>query len=332
MPSGSSDPLPAHDRTGAFAVESTAALDGALAQRITRLCEDCRQVDGVDPLNEVARMNVTDGTVRDGVAHVLVRDGDELIAYAQLDSSMSDGVAIAPTVAQLMVAPQHRRRGAAWALLGSLGFDLRPDADRRHNERHRQGQRISLWSFGDLPAARAWAEKYQMARVRELLVMSRPAPDVPAAAIPEGYTVRPFTEHDLSDLLSVNSTAFAHHPEQGQMSAEDVHARMSESWFDPEGFLVLEHEGHVVGFHWTKQHSPSLGEVYVIAVHPDHGGRGLGRQLLHAGMTHLADRGVEEIILYVEGDEAGPVGLYRTTGFEVTNVDALYTTVPGARP
>ena len=66
--------------------------------------------------------------------------------------------------------------------------------------------------------------------------------------------------------------------------------------------------------------------MYVIGIHPEWGGRGLGRHLLNAGMQHLVQRGVDEIILYVEGDLEHVVRLYRTSGFEVINTDVLYRT------
>ena len=302
-----------------------ASLDAALAARVLRLADACEEADGVAPLNEQAKLRLGEEAVADGVAHVTAELDGDLVGYAQLDSAVSDPQATAGASAQFMVSPKHRRRGIAWQLAAAVGFDIRDDADATASERYRQGQRIAVWSFGHLPSAQQWAERYDVPAVRQLLIMSRPASEpIPAASFPEGYSVRPFREDDMDAFLDVNARAFAHHPEQGQMSADDVRARMQEDWFDPQGFLVCEHEGSIVGFHWTKQHSPTRGEVYVIGVHPDFGARGLGRQLLHAGMTHLVEQGVEEIILYVEGDQDHVVRLYQNSGFTITNTDVLY--------
>ena len=301
-----------------YTVTSSGTLDSPVREAIARLGQECHRVDGHHPLNEEARLTVADGGIRDGIAHLLVRRGERLVGYAMVDS------ATAPPVMQLMIAPNERRQGAGWQVLAAIGFDPRPQATAAEGERAHQGQELTLWSFGALPAARAWAEKYQAPAIRQLLVMARNASDIPTAQIPEGYTLRPFQESDLEELLRVNAAAFAHHPEQGRMSADDVRARMAEPWFDPNGFLVVEHQGRVAGFHWTKQHSPKLGEVYIIGVHPDHSGRGLGRQLLHAGMQYLAEQGVDEIILYVEGDQRYVVEMYQKSHFVITNTDLLY--------
>ncbi|TQL58073.1 mycothiol synthase [Propioniferax innocua] len=319
MPSGSID-------SSHPTLSSLSVLDRAKADQVVALCELCENHDGVAPLNEQALLTLNDGKIHDGIAHVVAEIDGQIVAYALLDSAIPDPQLGALSVAQFMVHPQHRRRGIAWQMAGSLGFDVRPEADADQAERHRAGLLISAWSFGNLPSARTWAEKYGAAPVRQLLIMRRPAAEVPAPRFDAGFTVRPFVEADMAQMLEVNALAFAHHPEQGQMSADDVRARMSEDWFDPEGFLVLEHQERVIGFHWTKQHSAQRGEVYVIGIHPEWSGRGLGRHLLNAGMQHLAQRGVDEIILYVEGDLEHVVRLYRTSGFEIINTDVLYRT------
>ncbi|MBU2111746.1 MAG: GNAT family N-acetyltransferase, partial [Actinobacteria bacterium] len=70
-------------------------------------------------------------------------------------------------------------------------------------------------------------------------------------------------------------------------------------------------DGTMLGFHWTKIHDRDHGEVYVVGVSPASQGRGLGRLLTLAGLHHLHDRGVREVILYVESDNAPAIRIYR---------------------
>ncbi|MEQ4548197.1 GNAT family N-acetyltransferase, partial [Nocardioides kribbensis] len=88
-----------------------------------------------------------------------------------------------------------------------------------------------------------------------------------------------------------------------------------EAWFDPAGLVVAERDGSLVGFHWTKQHSPDLGEVYVVGVDPVAQGQGLGRVVTLAGLHHLAGLGVGEVLLYVESDNEAAVATYSRLGF-----------------
>ena len=70
--------------------------------------------------------------------------------------------------------------------------------------------------------------------------------------------------------------------------------------------------------------SPVLGEIYVIAVHPDFAGLGLGKALTVAGLDHLAGLGITTGMLYVDADNAAAVGLYRRLGFTIHRTDRAY--------
>ena len=126
--------------------------------------------------------------------------------------------------------------------------------------------------------------------------------------------MRGYRDEDRDEVLRVNAAAFAHHPEQGSMDADDLAARMAEEWFDPAGLLVADAGAGLRGFHWTKQHSAELGEVYVVAIDPAAQGQGLGRVLTLAGLHHLHGLGVGEVLLYVESDNAPAVRVYERPG------------------
>jgi mycothiol synthase len=147
--------------------------------------------------------------------------------------------------------------------------------------------------------------------------MRRPvAAALPEPAVPEGLTLRAWTDSDAAELLRVNAAAFAWHPEQGAMDAVNLAERMAEDWFDPEGLIVADAGGSMAGFHWTKQQSPTVGEVYVLAIDPAAQSRGLGKVLTVAGLRHLEQRGVKEVLLYTEADNVAAVALYSRLGFE----------------
>ena len=142
--------------------------------------------------------------------------------------------------------------------------------------------------------------------------------------------------------------------------------RERQPWFDRAGFLLHEVGGRLAGFCWTKVHEAELepfevahehphrhdgdahahvhthsdaagadgdedaagdlGEIYVIAVDPDFQGRGLGRQLVLAGLESLAAKGVTTGMLYVDNDNASARALYRSLGFSDDHVDRAYVT------
>ena len=220
--------------------------------------------------------------------------------------------------------------GFAWVHEGDLAVVVTPDARREGRGRDlvemalESADVATAWSHGDHPAAARLGAAFGFERARDLWVMRRGLRDLPARPQPEGYVVRPFLPgQDEEAFLMLNAEAFAHHPEQGQMTRADLDERQAEAWFDPAGFFVAASaDGRLLGFHWTKVHDtdPPVGEVYVVGVSPEAQGGGLGRVLTLTGLHHLASRGLAEVLLYVESDNDPAVAVYSRLGF--THADA----------
>lgn len=275
-------------------------LTPAIANAITRLVTQAHQTDGVGPLNESALLSLLDDS--HPVAHWLVHEYGVMIGYAQLDQR--------DLSAQLVVAPNHRRRGIGRRLADAL------DAAGAQ----------TWWAFGGLPGALALGDRLGLRTVRELLIMRRPlGEDLDPVDYPPGIRVDRFRRGDLDQLIRVNAEAFANHPEQGLMTMGDATTRMSQPWFRPEDLLVARDEhGTVVGFHWTKitrDAGKTQGEVYVLAVNPAYERRGIGSALLRSGLLHMRKRGADHAWLYVEADKARVVELYTSDDFETIHKD-----------
>lgn len=187
------------------------------------------------------------------------------------------------------------------------------------------GGLLRHWARAEDPVAIAASTALGLTIERELLQLRRPLP------VDEAWKldVRPFVVgQDETAWLELNNRAFEWHPEQGRWTIEDLEARFTEPWFDPAGFLLHEADGHLAGFCWTKAHraaDPSLGEIYVIAVDPSAGGRGLGRSLTLAGLDHLHRRGLDVGMLYVDGTNEAGRRLYAQLGFTRHHTDRSYT-------
>ncbi len=285
-----------------------------LLAQVPDLVEAAGTADGVPALNEAGVLALRHPH-RGGTRHLVAAlDGDAL-GYAQL---ADDGTG------QVVVHPSHRRRGVGRRLVAAL---LDAAAGR--------GVGLRVWALGNTPAAAGLAARTGLEPARVLLVMSRPLADLPEPSVPAGVVLSTFSPGADEDAwLHVNARAFAHHPEQGGIDREDLAERMAEPWFDPAGFFLARRAdaagpgAAVLGFHWTKQHDAlgeaGLGEVYVLGVDPDAQGRGLAKALLLTGLAHLRDAGDTTVELYVEADQAGPVGLYTAYGFTESSRDVMY--------
>ncbi|WP_417234366.1 mycothiol synthase [Arthrobacter sp.] len=306
---------------------ATGRPDGGLLRRIATLAADAEDTDGNPPLSEQTLVDLRTGEADGGLLLVAAWLADD----EGQPSGELIGVAVAvvssggePGTLEIVVHPEYRNDGIGAALLATLAAQ-------------KPAGQLQAWSHGNHEAAARLAQHHGYAPVRELWKM-RLMHDagLPAARMPDGYRLRTFVPgQDEQPWLDANAAAFAHHAEQGAMTAGDLRARMEEDWFDPEGFLLAEAaDGSIAGFHWTKVHpamkSPTtgehqaVGEVYVVGVVPSAQGTGLGRALTIAGIEHLRSRGLSAVMLYVDADNTAAVGLYRQLGFTRWDVDVMY--------
>ncbi len=284
------------------------ALDGRHSALIRSLLLAVAAVDGGP---EVAADGPLPRDFRGG-EHLLATVGGEAVGYAHLDT---DGDAFGRQVVEAFVHPDARGNGIGTELVRAV------------LERATPG--VRLWSHGDHPAASAIAAKLGLTKVREMLKMRL---DLTTAKLPEphwrdGVRVRTFVPgQDEVALVEVNRRAFDWHPEQGALTVAEVEATEKELWFDPAGFfLAVDADDRVLGFHWTKVHPGGEGEVYVVGVDPAAQGGGLGKALTLAGLAHLVDLGLSEVILYVESDNTPAVTVYRGLGFERAEAHVQYS-------
>ncbi|MFE4977137.1 mycothiol synthase [Kitasatospora sp. NPDC056651] len=292
--------------------------DGAL-----RVLAEAQAVDGRAAVSEQGRLRLRNTeTPRPGVIHLVETETGAVLGYGQLE--VPENPAANPA-AELVVDPAARGRGLA-----------RPLVDAVLAQAHQAGRdAVDFWVHGGHPAARHLAEAYGAELVRELRQMRRAGRQTEEVAVPEGIELRTFRPgEDDAEWLRLNALAFAHHPEQGAWTGQDLAERIAEPWFDPAGFFLATRGGKVVGFHWTKVHpatatEPELGEVYVVGVDPAEQGSGLGRALTAAGLRHLTgtgsgERGLATVLLYVDADNPAAVRVYERLGFTVHEVDLMY--------
>ncbi|MCW2607646.1 MAG: mycothiol biosynthesis acetyltransferase, partial [Frankiales bacterium] len=200
------------------------------------------------------------------------------------------------------------------------------------------GGALRLWAHGEHPGAARLAAQSGLSRSRVLWQMRRPlspADPLPPVVLPEGVAVRTFVVgQDEDPWTALNARAFADHPDQGSWSGEEVRLREAEPWFDPTGFFLAERDGRLVGFHWTKVHGGTdtqghshdpVGEVYVVGVDPSEQGRGLGPALTLLGLRHLRDRGLPEVMLYVDEGNTNAIRVYERLGFARSATDVCFS-------
>ncbi|MCA1222353.1 mycothiol synthase [Streptomyces sp. 8L] len=352
-------------REPARQIQTLDALTDEQAGSVLALLAEAAAADGTQAVSEQGRLQLRGGH-REGVRHLLLTAGGEVLGYAQLE----DTDPVEAPAAELVVHPSWggggpARRGGRGGGGGGGGGGrgvggggaggappgpppargAPPGAPRAAPPPPRagppppalgdalmaaSGRRLRVWAHGGKSGARHLAQVLGLTLFRELRQMRRPlAPlDIPDPQIPAGVAIRTFVPgEDDAAWLALNAAAFAHHPEQGGMTQRDLDDRIAEPWFDPKGFFLAERAGELIGFHWTKVHAEErLGEVYVVGVSPDAQGGGLGKTLTAIGLRHLAAEGLPTAMLYVDGDNTAAVRVYEGLGFTTHETDLMYRT------
>jgi len=299
-------------------------MDAVAMEEVSALISAAWRADGARPLNDHLWLDLREGG-RQGFAGVIARDNatGNIVGYCQV-SRGNESWSL-----DLIVHPVHRYDS----------LEIAPDLIRSalNVVATEGGGHVHWWVFEPNNIHRQLASEVGLHQGRRLLQLRRPLPlpsDVVAEiANFESCAFRPGLDEDA--WLTVNNSAFSHHPEQGGWTKEILHSRMSEEWFDPEGFR-LHHKGEqLAAFCWTKLHrdtEPAMGEIYVIAVEPSMSGKGLGRLMTITGLHHIEQHGITEAMLYVDADNASAIAMYTTLGFTAHHEEHAFVgdIAPGA--
>ena len=267
----------------------TADLDATTLEGLARAAQ---AVDGSPPVSDQALVEA-----RTGQAVLL---GDERAAAV-----------LRPGEVELVVHPDHRRRGLGTALARRVVDETTGP--------------LAAWAHGDHPGARAIAARLGFVETRRLLQQRAPVePRTPR--LRDGDRVAAFRPGvDDAAWLDLNARAFADHPEQGSLTQADLDARKADDWFDAGDLLLLWRGDELLASCWLKLEAGQPGEFYAVAVSPEHQGEHLGGAVVDAGLARLHDRGVTTAALYVEGDNTAALRLYAARGFVDHAVDVQFT-------
>jgi mycothiol synthase len=267
------------------------------------------EVDGEAPLSEYKQVRL-DG-VRGAIERVAWDAEDVIAGYAQAAWHRGGGDDEGHWAIEMCVAPDHRAGSLPGVLLDEVVAAVGDTA-------------VTLWAPSPYAVTAAQATGWR--RFRLLLRLTCRLP-VDGCRDDTRFTLTTFRPGiDEQVWLNANNEAFAGHPENGALTLADLHSRMRQPWFDPEGFFLAWNDGRVTGSCWTKLHPGGVGEIYIIGVVPTWEGRGLGTALMCRGLDYLHRvKQATRAILYQESDNAPAAHIYERLGFTLDRRIEAYT-------
>lgn len=229
-------------------------------------------------------------------------EGDDLVGFAS------------PDVKIVVVRPDRRRQGIGRALADAAAALVR---DRGWPD-------LLLGALPDEPVAAAFLGATGFAYHSTVWDLDLPRDQwVPPPAWPDGYAARPFDRaRDVESWVRLFNAAFADHPTPLQLDPKFVIAELDDPDSDDADVVLLDEvaTGELVGFCAAdvERHAGSFGdhaELWSIGVRPDRQGRGLGRQLVRAGIERARGLGIGMVSLSVNGRNESASQLYELEGF-----------------
>jgi mycothiol synthase len=233
---------------------------------------------------------------------------DARVVESSLDGRLVAYVTVQPVGTMAAVTPDHEGRG-----IGSRLLEWAEGCERERGDRpHRQ------WVAAGNSSARELLTGAGYHRVRSNWRMAAPLDRVMApAGPPAGVLLRPVdSERDAASLNALDAAAFSGTPDYVPESLQDFRERyLGAHDFHPGLSRVAEDGAEVVGFLLAhrRTHAPDAF-VSILAVHPDHQGRGIGKALLTGAFAAFAAAGLREAQLGVWSYNQRALRLYERAG------------------
>lgn len=235
---------------------------------------------------------------------------EDIVGYMDVKPELGIG----RVVLDCWVHPEHRRRGLATKLLSHA-------ADRAGS----LGARAAHVNIrDDNVVAMEAVQRLGFSFVRRFLELGLDITDVRepdiARSVPGYRCLQPGEEDKLAQL---QNRAYAGSWGYNPNTVEEITFHANSSTCSRQDVILARDGDRAVGYCWTavvcEKGMPSArkGRIHMLGVDPDYRGKGIGRELMMAGLARLRSRGLNGAELTVDSQNKVAFALYESVGFEV---------------
>jgi mycothiol synthase len=244
--------------------------------------------------------------------------GGSIIGYAAVFLE----AAIKRAILECMIHPLHRKKGIATKLIGR--------AIRYAEEAESKVVQVSLSEI-NLPA-RNLAQRLGFKFIRYFHELKLALNNIRLPGLePSEYIIRSLEPDEADKLTHIQNHAFADSWGFNPNTLEEIAYRINLSSCSPENIMMAYLKNHPIGYCWTRimiEDNPAAngmkGEIHMLGVDPDYRKKGVGRNVLLAGLADLKSKGVTTVELTVDGEDPVALGLYQSVGFELCSRTEWY--------
>lgn len=220
-----------------------------------------------------------------------------------------------------LVHPEHRRKGVATKLIQHA---LESSKEYGVDVAHVDVPETNL-------SAQHMLSHLGFRFIRRFFEMERALDEISPADTAPGLTSRSLEEGEEHKLTKLQNRFFADTWGFNPNTIEEIIYCINTSGCSPEDVILLCRDGRPVGYCWTKIDAKknaalgvNKGRIHMMGIDPDLRGKGLGKALLHAGLSYLKKKEIEITELTVDSQNSPACALYKSFGFEIRSVTLWY--------
>lgn len=238
----------------------------------------------------------------------------EIIGFCELIPELDIG----RVLLDALVYPRYRRRGIASELfkLALLrGCDI-------------GAKIVHVDIFEANEPAKRFLKKHGFKGIRRYFELQLRLYDTQIQDISQtAVTIRPLRSDEENRLAMIQNHFFKGSWGYNPNAVEEVSHVVNSSGGSPKDIILCFDGDRTVGYCWTRINRETnarlkrkKGRIHMMGVDPDYRGRGFGKLMLHEGLCHLKNQGVEIVELTTDSKNTAACELYRSVGFEVHSV------------
>ncbi|UCB42675.1 MAG: GNAT family N-acetyltransferase [Dehalococcoidales bacterium] len=144
------------------------------------------------------------------------------------------------------------------------------------------------------------------------------------SSISTNFPIHPLQAGEEATLTELQNLAYAGSWGYNPNTVEEIGYTINTAGNATEGICLAQDQDRPVGYFWVRiehdKQGKHRGRVSMLGTDPDYRGRGIGRELLLAGLSFLKSRGPRVAQLTVDSENLVAESLYRSIGF--TRIDS----------
>ncbi|HEY32945.1 MAG TPA: GNAT family N-acetyltransferase [Dehalococcoidia bacterium] len=225
---------------------------------------------------------------------------------------------IGRAVLECLVLPEHRQQGIARRLY----YQAVP----RMKALGAQVAHVNMCEDNTL--ARLVLEKMGFTSVRRFNEFSVNLDIISESKMSTIFPIRPLQAGEETTLAKLQNLTYAGSWGYNPNTAEDIGYAISTAGNAPEGVCLALDKDRPAGYFWMRiehdEQGKRRGRVSMLGVDPDYRGRGIGRELLLAGLSYLKSKKLSVAQLTVDSENLVAESLYRSIGFKKIDSSLWY--------